>query len=34
MRLSADVVNNYKPIDEEYMNVLLSEEIAKNPKKI
>jgi len=34
MRLSADVVNKYKPIDEEYMNVLLSEEIAKNPKKI
>ena len=34
MRLKADVINQYKPIDEEYVNKLLKAEIAKNPKKI
>ena len=34
MRLSADVLNNYKAIDEEYINGLLKKEIDANPKKI
>ena len=34
MRLKANVVEKYKTIDEEYINGLLADELAKNPKKI
>lgn len=34
MRLNAEVLNNYKAIDEDYINRLLKAEIEANPKKI
>ena len=34
MHLKADVINQYKPINERFINTLLKEEITLNPKKI
>ena len=34
MHLKADVINQYKPINESFINILLKEEIALNQKKI